>query len=190
MSVYLYLSHNLRKILQHTSLGSLSSPFSLLSAPIFHFPIRFSRFPGAPCWPDSAGLLPCPDPCCSICSAASMQLTFALSESYTHRYSAPLWVCFIFPIFPFFLFFRIYFSPFLYFCMHYSGVGRASMAWVDGTVVWPASVGVSCVLSPASFLAGWRRQSPPADIHTAHQIIYICMDAYLCEFSVHNLNSI
>jgi len=49
--------------------------------------------------------------------------------------------------------------------MHYSGVGGTSMARVDCTVVWPPSVGVSCVLSPASFLAGWRRQSPPADIY-------------------------
>lgn len=54
MSVYLYLSHNLRKILQHTSLGSLSSPFSLRHSPTRPPPPR-SAFPRptpilAPCW--------------------------------------------------------------------------------------------------------------------------------------------
>lgn len=172
MSVYLYLSHNLRKILQHTSLGSLSSPFSLRHSPTRTPPFCFSRADPHPC-SLLAPLLPCPDPCCSICSVASMQLTFALSESYTHRYSCQPVCVHYFSIFPY-----IYFSPFLYFCMHYSGVGGTSMARVDCTVVWPPSVGVSCVLSPASFLAGWRRQSPPADIYI-YSRLYIQTHIYV-----------
>lgn len=106
MSVYLYLSHNLRKILQHTSLGSLSSPFSLRHSPTRTPPFCFSRADPHPC-SLLAPLLPCPDPCCSICSVASMQLTFALSESYTHRYSCQpvcLCVCIIFLFFLIFIF--------------------------------------------------------------------------------------
>lgn len=138
MSVCLYLSHNLRKILQYTSPGWLSSPLSLQ-------PLLLAPLP------------PCPDPCCSICLAASMQLTFALSESYTHSHTPPdtqnpaAYILF-FIYLPLFLFRFLLFVCFLYFCMHYSGVGGCPAPCL-------ASV-CRRVLSPASFLAGWRRQSP------------------------------
>lgn len=115
-------------------------------------PFCFSRADPHPC-SLLAPLLPCPDPCCSICSVASMQLTFALSESYTHRYSCQpvcLCVCIIF------LFFLIFIFPLfcIFACIIQEWVERLWRGWtalLSGLRL--SACPASCLLHPF-WLAG------------------------------------